>query len=1016
MRAVRLTLLSLVLFFVGAASAAAQQSGTITGQVTDAATGQPLAGVQMQVAGTNVGGLTDQNGRFLITRVPAGEQTIRAVLIGYAQATQAVSVTAGGTATANFSLETSAVPLEGLVVTATGERQRTREVGASIGKIDVDEIPLAVNTDVSSVLQARAPGVTVMQAGGTTGTGSRIRIRGSASVSLDNDPLIIVDGVRASNSTGNSIGVGGQNVSRLNDFSAEDIENIEILKGPAASALYGTAAANGVIVITTKKGAAGDTRWSAYVERGSLVEPNDYPTNYVGYCSYYSASTGAKVGDIPGCDTAYFYDLQDAYAGVFDFQQDSIQSFNPLNSGGDISPFQDGMREKYGISASGGSERVTYFLSGDWEHEEGVYEDVSDLENLNLRANLSSQLTEQLDVSVQTGFINSDLRLPENDNNVLGILPSAFFGGGTEDDAYGFFRLDDLKAIDTKQRVERFIGSVQGNYRPLTWLSFNSTVGMDVINRWDNQTIPPQRVFFSDLPEGQRTSNRIQISTYTGNLNGSAEFMLRPNIASNTDVGVQFTQEVFEGTYAFGRGLLAGCFSLNCVATGFSVDEVTTDVRTAGAYLSQQFALNDRLFLTGTIRADDNSAFGEDLDLTLYPSVNLSWVAAEEPWFPEIEALSLLRLRTGYGEAGLQPGFRSATRFLSPQATTISGQVIPSFSFGGIGNPDLKPEISKEFEIGADVGLFDDRLGLELTYYNKKSEDALVSRDLAPSLGVATSQVINIGEVQNKGIEALATMLLANTANVQWDATVSYSTNDNELVDLGIDPTTGEDIEPIIFGLGANTQRHQEGFPLGGYWQRPYTFEDSNADGIIQIGEVELADTAEYLGSPFPGREMSFQSSVTLFNLVRISGLLDHKGDFKLFNGTADFRCASFYNCRQAFAGYGDLDVSLEDQAAYVADAYGNAGGTVAGFIEDGDFWKLRELAATLMLPSDWAQRFGADAMNLTFAGRNLATWTDYSGPDPEINFGGSGANFITADFLSQPPIRYYTVRLDVNF
>lgn len=1019
MRAVRSTLLSVALVLVGAAFAGAQNTGTVAGQVTDGSTGQPLAGVQMQVAGTNIGGLTDQSGRFLLTRVPAGEQTIRAILIGYSQTAQTVTVTAGGTATADFSLQTSAVAVEGLVVTATGGRQRTREVGASVGKVNMAEVPLAVNTTVSSVLQGRMAGVNVMQASGTTGTGSRIRIRGNASVSLDNDPLIIIDGVRASNSNGMSIGVGGQEVSRLDDINPEDIENIEVLKGPAASALYGTAAANGVLVITTNKGSAGNTRWHAYVEQGQLNEVTDFPANYMGWCSFYPAGAEQTDANKLFSDSYCATDLYETvpWTAMFGFDvdvaQDSVQVYNPLEGDHENNPFQTGAREKYGLSASGGSERVTYFFSGDFENEEGIYKEVSFLENVNLRANVSAQLTDNLDASVQTGWLTSDLRLPQNDNNVIGILPSAFLGGATEESAFGFFTLDDLQAIDTRQQIERFTSSVQANFAPLPWLSFNTTTGMDLVTRFDNETIPPRRVFYASLPEGQRTSNRIELINYTANFNASAEFELTPDLQSSTDVGVQYNEEQFEGTYAYGRGLVVGCGSLNCVATGFSVDEATQVEKLVGGYVSQQLAFNDRMFVTGTVRADDSSTFGKDLDLTFYPSANLSWVIGEEEWFPQTDALSLLRLRAGWGQAGLQPGFRQARRYLSAAATTLRGQVVPAFTFGGIGNPDLKPEISTEMEFGADIGLLNDRLGLEFTFYNKTSTDALVSRDLAPSIGVATSQLVNIGEVENKGFEALTTLQLARSEDVNWNASVSYSTNENTLIDLGKDPTTGQDLEPIIFGLGGNTQRHQEGYPLGAYFHPSYTFDDANGDGLIQYDEVVPTDTAEFQGSPFPGQEISIQSNVTLFNTIRLSGLLDYKGDYVLFNSTEEFRCGSMLNCEAAYANHPDVDASLEEQAAYVAVF---EHGTSAGYMEDASFWKLREVSATVMFPREWAQTFGADRLDLTFAGRNLATWTDYSGTDPEINGSGVGSNFSTFEFLSQPPIRTLTARLDVSF
>jgi TonB-linked SusC/RagA family outer membrane protein len=1012
MSVLRTVLSSALMVLCATATAAAQQYGTITGRVTDGATGGPLSAVQIQVAGTNIGGLTSQDGRFLLTRVPLGQQTIRAVRIGYAQQNQTVAVTAGAAASVDFTLDGSAVAVEGLVVTATGEVQRTREVGLSVGKVEMDNVALAANSNVSAVLAARVPGVSVTQAGGTTGTGSRIRIRGSTSVSLNNDPLIVIDGVRASNSTDMSIGVGGQNVSRIDDIASENIEKIEVLKGPSASALYGTAAANGVIVITTKRGTAGGTRWRAYVEGGSLVEPNEYPTNYLGWCSWDDGAGGRDATSF--CDSPFFLSLQ---ADGLNPQRDSVQAYNPLEAEGEGPyPFQDGVRQKYGLSAQGGGERTTYYLSADWQREKGVYADVSDLKDLNVRANLNAQLTDRLDGSVSAGYVTHTLRLPQNDNNSLGILPSALLGGATPETAYGFFTLPELKAIDTQQKVQRFIGSAQANLHPLPWLSFNGTLGMDLTQRHDNQTIPPERIFSGSLPEGNRTSNRLEVGTYTAQLNGSADFTLTSAIASNTNVGVQYVEETFLETDAFGRGLLAGCFTLNCVATGFAVDETTQEIKTLGGYLSQQFAFNDRLFVTGTLRADDNSAFGTNLDLTFYPSANLSWVIVEEPWFPQVPQLSLLRLRAGYGESGLQPGFRTARRFLNPSATVIQGAVVPGFTIGGVGNPDLRPEISREVEVGADLGLFNDRLGLEVTYYDKKSRDALVARDLAYSLGVTTTQTINIGKVHNSGVELLARGTVLSSENVHWDASVSYSTNDNELTELGIDPTTGEEIEPIIFGLGGDSQRFQEGFPLGAYFARTYTYADADNDGFISADEVTLSDEPEYLGTPFPTREASVHSSVSLFNVVRLSALVDHKGGYKMYNATAEFRCAQFFNCDATYAGYAGVDVSLADQAAFVASAYGPAGGTVAGYMEDGSFWKLREVTATISLPQSWANSVQAERLSLTLAGRNLATWTDYGGPDPELNGGGVGSNFSTFDFLSQPPVRVYTVRLDLTF
>ena len=1010
----RLSRLSALLVALAAlpASLFAQGGGTITGRVTGADSGQPIASATVAVEGSSLRAVTDAQGRYTIRSVPAGNYTVSASTLGRESARRAAAVAAGQTVTLDFTLASRAIALEGIVASATGEQQRAREVGSSVAQIQVaEDVPLAATNDLAQVLQGRAAGVTVLQAGGTSGTGSRIRIRGSASVSLSNDPLLIIDGVRADNGNGNAIDVGGQTPNRLNDINPEDIENIEILRGPAASALYGTAAANGVILVTTRKGRAGATRWSFYTEQGVITEPNQYPTNYSGFCSIRAGDEVLQ--DIGGCDTPYALDLANQYAEFgFTVELDSIQAFNPLEDPR-TTVFADGSRSKYGGSVTGGTDRATFYLSGDLESEDGVYDGMNSLGRTNLRANLRAQLRDNLDITLTSGFIASELELPQNDNNVLGVLPSAYLGGSTEETAYGFFTVDQIRNLTTNQDVRRLIGSTTANYRPLTWLSFNATAGMDLVRRFDNQTTLPGRIDFGDSFVGDRTSSRTEVDNYTVTANGTANYQIRENITGQTSIGSQFDKSVGRSTFGFGRGLIEGCTSLNCVATGFSVSESNSDVRTIGAYVQQQFALNDRFFLTGALRGDDNSAFGADFGFILYPSVSASWVVAEEPWFPQVDFLSTLRLRASWGQAGLRPGFRSAQTYLSPVSTTIAGVSVPSFTIGGIGNTDLKPERSREYELGFDLGLLDERVGLEVTFYDKKSTDALISRPLAPSLGVnGLGQFVNVGEVSNKGIEGALNLRVVRAANVEWDVNVTATKTRNRLVTLGIDPTTGAPLEPIIFGLGSNTQRHQEGYPLGGYWQQTYTYDDVNDNGIIEFDEIEYGEE-EYLGTWSPTREASFQTNLTLFRNVKLSGLLDYRGGFKNYNATEDFRCGSFI-CEGNFPGYeGGPSPSLAEQARAIAVGYQ---GTVAGFIEDADFVKLREVALTLGLPESIARRVRAQGLSLTLAGRNLKTWTEYSGVDPEVNFAGSGSNFASAEFLSQPPVRYWTARIDVNF
>src|SRR5205823_3627895 len=339
--------------------AAQQPSGTISGRVVDRGTQQPIIGATVRIIGTTRGAQTSDQGTYRLTGVPSGAVNVQALRIGYASITRPLTVTAGQEATLDFTLDQAATTLDVVQVTATGQEQSRRESGVSTANINVSqEVPQAAVSNLQTVLSSRAAGVVVMEEGGTTGAAARIRIRGSNSVSLSNDPLIIVDGIRVNNDEGGgaSIGVGGQVPSRLNDINPEDIENIEIVKGPAAAALYGTAAANGVIQITTKRGRAGKARWNFHTEAGTVNEVTHYPTNY----------WTLDVADYAP-DTLFPCTLDFQIRGFCPSEQ-KLVSYNPLEQN---SPFVRGWRERYGADVAGGSDLAQYFIGGDFYREQG---------------------------------------------------------------------------------------------------------------------------------------------------------------------------------------------------------------------------------------------------------------------------------------------------------------------------------------------------------------------------------------------------------------------------------------------------------------------------------------------------------------------------------------------------------------------------------------------------------------------------------------------------------------------
>lgn len=968
------------------------QGGTITGHVTDVTSKAPIPSVQVTIVGTHRGAVTDAQGEYRIGSVQPGTLHVRAQRIGFDAVEKTVTITGSETQTADFALSARAVSLDATVVLANAQTQRARESGVLTGKVDVDSMNKATVENASDMLQSRVPGVTVTASGGTVGGNAKIRIRGASSLSLSNDPLIIVDGIRVNDDFGDGtngmIGVGGQTPSRFNDLNPEDIENIEVVKGPAASSLYGTAAANGVIYITTKHGQSGQARWAMHVEGGSDRDQTNWPANQSGF----TLSLPGAIGDtITGCDNPA------VASGAC--TRDGILSWNPLVQ---ASPFTTGNTQNYGLSVQGGGDRAQYYLSGNFDKQVGILE-WNQIHHTDVRANVSAQPRDNMNLTASVGYVQSRLRLPQNDNDILGVLGGGLLGSFQDDPVSRGYILgqtpQQISAISTHDNTDRFTSSVVGSWTVIPWLNLNATAGLDFTNSAAQELTPPNAVFFGDLPLGNRTSNPFQTFLYTMQGGGTATFNLTPDIKSVSTAGVDYNNETIRGTFAFGKQLLAGSGSLAGATAQFAVNETNTGNITLGAFGTEQLSWRDRVFVTGGLRGDKNSAFGLNFKEIYYPSASVSWVLGEEPWFPKTDLFSSLRVRAAYGESGRQPGFRNAITFNNAIAVISPNGEEAAFTPGGVGNSNLKPERSKEIETGFDVGLLNERASLSFTYYHKHTDDLLIAAPLPPSQGIATSVFRNLGAVQNEGVEGLINANILTKDPVQWNLGINVSSNHNKVLNLG------QGITPILFGAN-NDQRHQNGYSAGGYWAIPYKFKDANGDGLLSQSEVTMGDTAVYMGTPFPTLQTTVTTQLTLFKYFRLNGQLDYEGGMKLLNFTEEFRC-QFDICSEA----NDPHASLADQARNVAFLNGSD----AGFIEPATFWKLREVSLTLLAPTSIAHRAGASNLSLTIAGRNLATWTKYKGFDPELNENAAG-NFSADDFLTLPPLRVYTFRIDVTW
>lgn len=935
--------------------------GSVAGRVVDASRGVTLAGVTIVIEGSTLRAITDADGRYAITNVPAGTHTLVARRIGYESSRQTITVVDNQRATVDFSLTAANVVLDEVIITGTVGGETRRSIGNAVATIDAAEaVELAGTTDVGSLINARAPGVIVTPGTGRLGSGPNINIRGRSTLSLNQQPLIYIDGVRVVNdvATGPSV-QGGDVVSRLNDISPEDIESIEIIKGPAAATIYGTEAANGVIQIITKRGVAGAPRLTAVVRQGTTwfqdVEGR-MPTNY-------RKDPGS--GEIIAWNGA----------------REEKARGTPL--------FETGHLQTYQLSLSGGTDLLRYYLSGTYDNDRGI-EPTNKLKRFTGHANLVLSPHESFDVTTSVNIVNGLTHLGNDYGGSImfttlygePLLASTPFRGFLLGPPELFRSL-----YENTQDVARVTGSVTIDHRPLPWLSHRLTAGLDETEE-ENKALarfvaePEFQQFYSPVDaRGSINVDNRSITYISADYSATAMATLSPSLTAATSIGAQYYRrrtDLFSATGFEFPG--PGLETVAAAARNEASQDFVTNT-TVGGFIQEQFAWNDRLFLTAAVRVDNNSAFGEDFDMATYPKVSASWVVSEEPFW-SVPSVNTLRLRAAYGASGQQPEAFAALRTYE---STTGPDDLPSVTPQFVGNPDLKPERGEEIEVGFEASLFN-RVGVDFTWFSKRTKDAILLRSVPPSGGFTGSQFVNIGEVSNRGLELLLTAEVLRRENVLWDWQLNLGTARDRIEDLGGIP---------FISLGLPSQRHVEGYPIGGFWgQRVVEAEldpatgqainlmcDGGPDNDNQPVPCSSAPRV-FLGTPTPKMTGAIGTTLTLFNNLRLYGLIDFKRGHKKLETDGLLRCGIFRYC--------EANVRPEDfDPIHVANVQ-NAGGfgIIDHFVQDAGFARLREISASYTLPDSWAQRAGASRVTLTVTGRNLHTWTDYDGLDPESEIG----------------------------
>lgn len=1003
------------------------QRSIVTVHVTTATTKQPVAQAQVSIIGTSIGGLTNDDGKLTLLNVTPGANELRVVRIGYAEVKRSVTAVAGQTVNVDVQMSPVAITLQPVVSTATGQ-QNKNEVGNAISTIDAAATTAtAPVSNLSDLLNSRAPGVQIAS-GTQTGSGSRVRIRGINSISLSNEPIYVIDGVRMTSNSGSAaFGTGGNGASRVGDLNPEEIANIEIVKGPSAATLYGTDAANGVIVITTKRGRAGAPQWNIYAEGGAITDRNNYSTNY----SLWGKTTGSTISR-PTCV------LTQISTGAC--TQDSVTTYSPFYDK-DATPLGTGYRSQFGLQLSGGNEALRYFVAGEQEKETGVLDlppferrrfdstnvpirewtSRPNVSNRNsFRANLNATVTPKLDIGITTNLITVEQRYTLESNATAG-LGSQVFGGpgyknnglvavvGTPLTGYRAWTPGFTWQEKTSQNVTRFITGLNVNYRPFTWNQTRLNIGNDYTSRSDDNLLyngegPPIN---STYRLGFKGNGRAGIQNFSVDAASTANYSVASWLLTKTTIGLQYVDYAFRSNVASGEDLVPGSQTTGGGATK-GATEATTQSRTAGVFIEEQFAIRDRLFLTAAARSDQNSAFGTNFKRVIYPKFSASWVISQEDFFPATPLIDNLRFRLAAGSSGVQPGPNDALRYYSATTSNIRDVDTPAAIYAAIGNDLLKPERTSEIETGFDISGLRGRANFEFTYYKKTTRDALILAVVAPSVGASTSQASNLGAVENTGFEMLLNTQLLDRKWLGLDMTLSGSTNANVVKSLGDTPAQ----------IGVTT-RVVEGYPINGFWARPITgWDDKNKDGILTynadpaLNEVFVGDSSIFRGYNQPRYTLTATNGFDLFNKrLRVQSLVDYRGGSLHYNNTERIRCVSRRNCN----GLVNPNASFVEQAMVVATV-NNPAKTLDGFLQPGAFVRLREISATYNVEPRLAHMLRANSASLTFSARNLGFKSNYRGTDPETDRLASVDSDSPDDFQTIAPPSYFVFRLNLRY
>ncbi|MCW3463142.1 SusC/RagA family TonB-linked outer membrane protein [Chitinophaga nivalis] len=1041
-RMARCSLFLLFLFFNCLATAAWAQV-KITGKVTDEG-GAPLPGITVAIRSTKVGTQTDGEGRYTFnTPLQPGSYTLAFSGIGFSTKENTLVITANtNTYTLSTQLSTAVSKLDEIVVTGTSEGTTRRQLGNYISTVKADDLNKGASGNVLAALQGKTAGAQISQNSGDPAGGISVKLRGISTISGSTEPLYIVDGVIIDNSstrvtnadpsyagggaTGGSGGtfVGNVGQNRIVDINPADIERVEVLNGAAAAAIYGSRANAGVVQIFTKRGSSGapevsfSTSFSVNQLRKKL-EVNQAPLKFGG--SPDVSTQNILTPDVKNTTPVNRYDYQDYI-------------------------FRTGVGTDNNLSVAGGKDKTKYYASASYFYNQGIIKN-TDFSRYSFRLNLDQEINSWISMNASLNYVYSKSNEKPDGNTFYSPMNSVTILGNYYDiqkrDALGQLmsvgergRVNPVSVIEDfrqQQQVGRIIAGAGVKLRPIKNLTVDYRLGIDHYNQ-DGTTFMPAFAynvspgFFGGGPKldaaqnGYASTGSNTSFLINHDLNATYNWDINENLSSVTQVGYSLQYQRQHYALQQGRGLPPFVQTADRATTIIPGADQRTELSISGEFIQQNFKYRNQLFLTGALRLDGSSVFGKNERNQLYTKLSGSYVLSGTDYWEKLAVSkwwNLLKLRAAYGESGNLTGIPAYGRFNTYNATAFIGA--GSFqSPNTYTAPDVKPERQKELEFGADLAFLNNRIGLSVNYYQKRVEDLLISRAIAPTKGYSF-YLNNIGSLQNNGIEVVLNATPVKTTNFTWDLTAIFNRNRNKALDIGqalalYNTVGGAPIgiangEPIGFFYGTfyardangNILTNAAGIPLmeRGVQNGPLTYTPVRDPATGLPSTTNTAALNKKIGDPNPRytatltNDFQYKKFGLHIQLDAVQGVDVFNADFRTRQGVDNGKVAE------------QEDLGLLPRG-YIAGSYD----ILEWRIDNGSFVKLRELA----LSYNVGKIKGFRDLTVTVGGRNLISWDNYRGYDPEVNAAGQSTILRGIDFGTVPVPRTYNIALRAKF